>query len=66
MINIKELKDNDVKRAVIYISNFMNGTGEVEQGHITSWNDKYIFVDYGKNCGRGIATDPYDLEFMAG
>ena len=35
-----------------------------EDGIITSWNDKYIFVDYGKNCGRGTATSPEDLEFV--
>ena len=62
MINIKELKKEDIKRAVIY----KNGVGEIEQGYITSWNNRFIFIDYGNSCGRGIATDPYDLEFMSG
>ena len=66
MIDIKKLQDSDVKRAVVYISNYINGTGETEQGHITSWNDKFIFVDYGNSCGRGIATEPDDLNFMTG
>jgi len=61
MINIKELTEEDIKRAVIYTG----GAGEIEQGHITSYNDTFIFVDYGKNCGRGIATSPEDLYFMS-
>ena len=59
MINIKELKTKDVKRNVTYIDNM----GNKEYGHITSWNENFIFVDYGYSCGRGIATSPEDLEF---
>ena len=61
MIDIKELTKEDIKRNVTYV----DGTGDIEQGHITSFNDTYIFVDYGKNCGRGIATKPEDLYFMS-
>jgi hypothetical protein len=62
MIKINSLKDEDVKRAVVYV----DGVGNREQGYITSWNDTYVFVDYGHSCGRGIATDPLDLIFMSG
>ena len=61
MIDIKNLTEEDIKRTVIYT----DGTGEIEQGYITSYNDKFIFVDYGKNCGRGIATRPEDLKFIS-
>ena len=58
MIKIENLKEKDKGRKVIY-----NGHAATEEGYISSWNDKYVFVDYGKNCGRGIATDPKDLDF---
>ena len=61
MIDIKELTEEDIKRSVTYV----DGTGDIEQGYITSYNDKFIFVDYGKNCGRGTATRPEDLFFMS-
>ena len=59
MIDIDKLKEEDKGRSVTYI----DGIGQKEYGHITSWNEKFIFVDYGKNCGRGTATDPNDLHF---
>ena len=59
MINISILTEEDKRRKVIYCSH-----GKVEEGYITSWNVEYIFVDYGKNCGRGTATSPKDLEFI--
>jgi len=62
MVDIKSLSATDKGRAVIYT----DGTGQLEQGHITSWNKKFIFVDYGKSCGRGTATTPSDLDFMSG
>ena len=62
MIDVEKLKDNDKQRAVIYT----DGTGDTEEGHITSWNDMYIFVDYGNSCGRGIATSPTDLTWTMG
>ena len=60
MINIETLRSCDVGRSVIYT----DGRGDKESGLITSWNDKFIFVDYGKNCGRGTATHMSDLEFV--
>ena len=62
MIKIEELKEEHKNRSVVYT----DGTGEIEEGHITSWNKRFIFVDYGKSCGRGIATDPCDLNFSHG
>lgn len=59
MIEIEKLTKEDIGRNVIYT----NGIGEKEYGYITSFNDKYIFVDYGNSCGRGIATSSRDLDF---
>lgn len=60
MIDIGKLKNKDIGKSVIYT----DGTGDTEEGHITSWNNKFIFVDYGNSCGRGIATYPSDLRFI--
>jgi hypothetical protein len=58
MINIEQLTEKDVGRNVTYT----DGKKNKEFGHITSWNKKFIFVDYGPRCcGRGIATYPKDL-----
>jgi hypothetical protein len=62
MIDITTLRKEDAHRLVIYT----DGTGDTEEGHITSWNDTFIFVDYGNSCGRGIATSPYDLKWTMG
>ena len=60
MIKIKELKKEDVGRMVIYQS-----FDERQEGRITSWNDRFIFVDFD-NTGRGQAVRPFDLEFTDG
>ena len=62
MIDINNLTKKDEGRNVVYI----DGAGDVEEGHITSWNKRFIFVDYGSSCGRGIATYPNDLRFSIG
>jgi hypothetical protein len=59
MIKLENLTDKNVGREVIYTS----AKGKEEHGKITSWNSKFIFVDYGNNCGRGTATSPEDLTF---
>jgi len=59
MIEIEKLTKEDIRRNVVYT----DGIGNRESGYITSFNDKYIFVDYGNSCGRGIATSSRDLEF---
>ena len=61
---IKDLTPKDIGRSVQYIP-FLNcdlESDDYEYGHITSFNDEYVFVDYGKNCG--IATNPEDLRFI--
>lgn len=60
MIDISKLTDKDVNRLVVYTPYV---DAKVEQGRITSWNDKFIFVDY-TNVGRGVATRPTDLHFL--
>ena len=71
MIKIKSLHNSLVGAEVRYIPAhaMLDGVINHEQcefGRITSWNATYIFVDYGKNCGRGTATRPEDLEFTDG
>jgi len=57
-IEIKELVESDVGRAVVY----RGRGGEVEDGVITSWNEASVFVRYGTTGSA--ATDPKDLEFV--
>jgi hypothetical protein len=57
VIRIEDLKEEHKGRSVTY----KEGTVITDFGHITSWNQRFIFVDYGHSCGRGIATDPKDL-----
>jgi hypothetical protein len=66
MINIKDLKPEDVGRWVRYIP----CVGAPEPGRIKSWNDTFVFVVY--KCDQqwdrftdytGCATSPEDLEF---
>tara|TARA_R110000868_G_C10972986_1_gene771095 strand:+ start:3079 stop:3255 length:177 start_codon:yes stop_codon:yes gene_type:complete len=56
-MKIEELKESDINRKVIYRDRF-----KAEYGRITSYNSKFVFVDYS-NSGRGIATDPEQLAF---
>lgn len=60
MIDISKLAQDDVNRLVVYTP--LKGA-KVEQGRITSWNGKFIFVDY-TNVGRGVATRSEDLHFL--
>lgn len=66
MIYIKDLKDDDIGKWVLYKAAY----GEIEKGKIKSWNDKFIFVVYKCNYEwdkfqdyTGCATDPNDLNF---
>jgi len=63
MIDLASLREEDKGRNVIYKPFEGCDNSLREEGHITSWNEIYIFVDYGHSCGRGIATSPNDLEF---
>ena len=60
MICIEDLVDSDKGRAVVYTDYDRND----EFGHITSWNNHFIFVDYGTSCGRGISTPAHALKFV--
>lgn len=59
MIDIHALKESDRNRLVIH----KNKKGKIQEGRITSWNEKFIFVDFYDN-GMGAATNPKDLEFL--
>lgn len=59
-MKIKDLTEADKQRKVVYTDRF---TGAVEEGVITSWNESYIFVRYGNDCGSK-ATDESNLEFI--
>jgi hypothetical protein len=59
MIDLKSLTDSDRGRAVV----FTPRVGPHEDGVITSWNDKYIFVRYdGDKTSK--ATNPSNLDFL--
>ena len=60
MIDIKLLKESDKGRLVTYQP---YNSAKPEHGRITSWNNKWIFVDY-QNVGRGQATPPNKLSFQ--
>lgn len=60
MIDITNLTQKDLNRKVIYTP--YEGAAP-EEGRITSFNERYIFVDY-QNVGRGQATSPSKLKFL--
>ena len=60
MINIKKLSQKDIGRKVIYQEN-KNKTPQ--DGTITSFNNRYIFVNYSTG-NQGIATSPKDLNWL--
>ncbi len=62
MINPDELKPEHKNRLVAYTP---DAGSRPEQGRITSWNEKFIFVDYD-NTARGQATTPSKLDFVYG
>jgi hypothetical protein len=51
----------DIGRKVIYEREYC----KKEEGVITSFNNKYVFVRYGSGC-TSQATDPADLRFING
>ena len=67
MIDLAELKDEDIGRWVEYTAPH----GATERGRLKSWNSHFIFVVY--KCGgewtrfknfTGAATKPDDLRFI--
>lgn len=58
----RELKESDVGSKVTYVPMHVNGNAghdDCEHGTISSWNELYVFVNYG--TGTNQATDPDDL-----
>lgn len=66
MIKIKNLRESDGVRgtdrgkSVIYRK---HDSDRVEEGIITSWNDEYVFVRYGRDK-LSKATRPEDLSWV--
>ena len=63
-MKIQEVKLQDIHRdsKVTYVPSHVHGNAgheDCEGGTISSWNDKFIFVNYGK--GTNAATRPEDL-----
>lgn len=56
----RNLRQEDIGRLVTYTS---KGGDKIEHGRITSFNERYVFVDYD-NTGRGKATNYEDLNFQ--
>jgi hypothetical protein len=54
---ISELTPASIGAGVIY-------KPENQQGYITSFNDRYVFVSFPRNMGRGEAVMPEDLDFI--
>lgn len=61
MIDIAKIKETDIGRLVVY--QVVPGAKR-EQGRITSFNTRFVFVDY-QNTGRGVATPPEKLNFVS-
>ncbi|GMO33951.1 MAG: hypothetical protein Ta2B_14450 [Termitinemataceae bacterium] len=57
MIDISKLTEKDKGRAVTFELSEVR-----ENGFISSWNDRFIFVKYGVNP-QSKATLPVDLQF---
>ena len=57
MIDIKTLTQEDIGRRVVYEKQYT-----LDEGIISSYNDKYIFVKYG-TCATAQVTSPEDLTF---
>lgn len=64
MVEIKNLKKEDVERKVIYEPDGNQSFGRIEEGAITSWNDTFVFVRYGADT-ISKATRPEDLDFVS-
>lgn len=58
MINPTE---KDIGRSVVYKPSH----GTIEQGVITSFNEKVVFVRYKQNSSQGQATKRKDLEWLS-
>ena len=62
MIRLSDLTPEHVGRAVVYRDT--SGVIRNEDGVITSWNDRWVFVRFGVH-DVSKATDPRDLTFLS-
>lgn len=55
----KELQESDKGAKVTYIPRHADGADhpDVEGGVITSWNDKFVFVEYGTGTPKGTPAE---------
>jgi len=60
MINIEDLTSEDIGRTVIYTQ---QSSDTIEEGVISHWNEKFIFVIYRDTDNAKIATSPHLLTF---
>jgi hypothetical protein len=56
-MNLSELTPASIGAGVVY-------KPENRQGHITSFNNRFVFVAFPNTVGRGQAARPEDLEFL--
>jgi hypothetical protein len=59
MIEISKLTPSDIGRGVVYEP--LNGPRE--DGVITGWNSRHVFVRYRHRAPFGVSTDPASLEW---
>ena len=57
MIDIKKLTKEDIDRNIVYHRKYC----KTEEGKLSSWNDKYVFVRFKGPSGE--ACDPEDVSF---
>jgi len=57
MIDIRKLTDADIGQKVIYGREYCRR----EEGELSSWNDKYVFVRFKGPTGE--ACEPADVRF---
>lgn len=62
MIDLRQLNDSHIGTKVVYIQRIGNTLFNREWGHISSWNDRYIFVKF-PNRVNSQAVSPQDLVF---
>jgi hypothetical protein len=56
-MNLLELTPASIGAGVVY-------KPENQQGYITSFNNRFVFVAFPHTMGRGQAVRPEDLEFL--
>jgi len=62
-MKIENLKEDDVGRKVVYVPFEGCDPSMNEEGVITSWNERNVFVRYGSDY-HSKATYPCDIEFI--